>query len=151
MVLAPGAGLASPPQDGSWRVESNPILKRLYPWGDEDDANRANYSDTDIGATSAVGCFPGGAGPYGAEELSGNEWEWTRSLYGPYPYPLEEKDRLERENLETSQDEGRVLRGGAFFIGEYYVRCALRFWLNPYSRDLDFGFRVVASPSVSGL
>jgi formylglycine-generating enzyme required for sulfatase activity len=93
------------------RLRANPKPKRRYPWGDHPDANRANYDQTGIGETSAVGCFPEGASLYGCEEMSGNVWEWTRSLWGPYPYS-EERERRKREN--PARHDRRVLRGGAF-------------------------------------
>ncbi len=111
-----------------------------YPWGNESDPNRANYDDTGIGLTSAVGCFPGGASPYGVEDLSGNVWEWTRSLYENYPYDPGDG----RENLE--EEGSRVLRGGAFGFAADYVRCASRVTWGPGYRVLNRGFRVVVSP-----
>ncbi len=124
---------------------SNP--KRRYPWGDEEDTNRANYSDTDIWTTSAMGCFPGGRSPYGAEEMCGNVFEWSRSIYGDLPYPNDAPTRRSREDL--SADDPRVLRGGAFYLNAESVRCARR---NGYDPDLWYyrlGFRVVVSPFFS--
>jgi len=116
---------------------------RRYPWGDDPDPNRANYSRTGIGSTSAVGCFPGGASPYGCLDMVGNVWEWTQSQNKEYPYdPLDG-----RENLEAGDRVSRVLRGGAFNHGEWYTRCALRFRNLPHFRNLNLGFRVlVAAP-----
>jgi len=92
----------------------------LYPWGNDPDPNRANYDDTGIGTTSAVGCFPGGASPYGVEELSGNVYEWTRSHYKKYPYDAGDG----REDLEAGDEARRVVRGGALFFSRRIVRCA---------------------------
>lgn len=113
--------------------------KRRYPWEDKSaHPNFANYSDTGIGATSTVGCFPGGASPYGCEEMSGNVWERCQTKW--------------RENYKQPPDENldgtalRVLRGGAFSSNHGYVRCADRYWHNPDDWGNYFGFRVVLSP-----
>jgi len=124
--------------------------QRRYPWSDDADPNRANYAETKIGATNAVGCFPDGASPCGCEEMSGNVWEWTRSLWGKdyakpdFKYPYELKD--DRENLEAPRDILRVIRGGSFGTNASSVRCAFRDWHRPNFRDRYYGFRLSARP-----
>jgi formylglycine-generating enzyme required for sulfatase activity/predicted ATPase len=135
-------------REGSLELQENTMAKRVYPWGEEEDANRANYDKTAINSTNAVGCFPSGVSPYGAEELAGNVWEWSRSLYKDYPYNPADG----REKLDASSGERRVLRGGSF--GSRFdqdVRCAYRYRNDPDYRHRYLGFRVVASPSTSGL
>ena len=137
---------------------SNPFPKRRYPWGDDPDPDRANYSDTGIGATSAAGCFPGGRTPYGAEDMSGNVWEWTQSLWGKdwqkpdFKYPYDPEDG--REDVTADNAVLRVLRGGAFGISGGSARCAYRGRDDPdvLGRFDVVGFRVVvASPFSSPL
>ena len=124
---------------------------RVYPWGDEFDPDKANTSETGIGSTSAVGCFPAGASPYGLFDLSGNVWEWTRSLWGKeeqkpdFKYPYDPKD-VRREDLKAPQEIRRVLRGGAFDDHQWGARCASRLGVNPVYRVWYGGFRVVVSP-----
>ena len=126
-------------------LQPNPYPKRRYPWeSDEPDPNRANFDYTGIGTASAAGCFPGGVSPYGGEDMSGNVWEWTRSIYRDYPYQPEDG----RENLQAGDDEPRVLRGGSFIHDEWLVRCASRGRGDPDSLLDYLGFRVVLAAPI---
>jgi formylglycine-generating enzyme required for sulfatase activity len=122
---------------------------RRYPWGREADPERASFGGL-IGDTSAVGAFPAGASPCGCEEMSGNVWEWTRSLWGEdwskpqFGYPYDSGDGCER--LEAPNAVRRVLRGGAFRNLDNIVRCACRARYEPDYRYFVLGFRVVLSP-----
>lgn len=98
-----------------------------------------NYSQTGIGATSAVGCFPQGGSPYGAEDMNGNVWEWTLTRWqGGY----EDYDEVTLNEPDTS-DGARVLRGGSCADDDWLVRCACRGDSQPNLRGGAYGFRVV--------
>jgi formylglycine-generating enzyme required for sulfatase activity len=90
--------------------------------------------------TAPVGSFPDGASWCGALDLAGNVWEWTLSLYRGYPYDPDDG----REDLGAR--DSRVVRGGAFLLTVFNVRCAYRgSWYFPYYRNGYRGFRVVVS------
>ena len=120
---------------------ANPHPARRLPWGGEADPNRANYVGTGIGSTSAVGCFPDGASPYGCLDLSGNVWEWCATKWvGDYQgYATKEDTGLEGESR-------RVVRGGAFSYDSWIVRCAFRGRYNPDFLYGTQGFRAAAAP-----
>jgi len=126
---------------------ANPLPARSYPWGDLFDEEKAN-SQSAIGETSAVGCFPEGASPYGCEDMSGNVWEWTRSLWGEdlfnpeFAYPYDPNDE-KRERLDAGNHMLRVVRGGAWNSLPDLARCACRDWDQPDDRLSYLGFRVV--------
>jgi formylglycine-generating enzyme required for sulfatase activity len=156
-------GLEVPASPGRWRVDGggigregsapepmeNPAPARRYPWQGELSIERANTRESGIGTTSAVGCFPDGAGPYGCEELAGNVWEWTRSLQGDDPYPDELAERATGEDLGS--EDPRVLRGGAFLNEATFARCSARDRYHPDFRGDLIGFRVSSSPFSSDL
>ncbi len=123
-------------------LAKNPEPKRLYPWDDSADPNRANYDRTNINASSAVGCFAQEATPYGCLDMAGNVWEWTRSNHNHYPYIPTDG----REDFSASPDVWRVLRGGAFGDVEAGLRCAVRDGGDPGDRNRYDGFRLVVSP-----
>ena len=113
---------------------------RRYPWGEAaPDPSRANYG-YHVGTTTAVGQYsPQGDSPYGCADMAGNVWEWTNSLYRPYPYNAADG----REN--SSDRGGRVVRGGSFSYYGGFLPCAYRYFINPTYRDFNYGFRLLAS------
>jgi formylglycine-generating enzyme required for sulfatase activity len=118
------------PSEAEWEKAARGTDGRQYPWGNQPDPNLANYNATGIGTTSAVGCFAEGKSPYNVEDMSGNVWEWTRSLWGysfdepTFKYPYRPDDG--REDLRASEELLRVLRGSAFWVAHQGMRCAAR-------------------------
>jgi len=122
-------------------LEDNGRPKRLYPWGDKDetdqfDPEKANGWESEVRATSAVGCCANGASPYGMVDAVGNVWCWTSSQYQKYPYDPNDG----REDLGS---EGRVLRGGSWYVNAWNCRASGRYLYDPSYRHDYFGLRVV--------
>jgi formylglycine-generating enzyme required for sulfatase activity/energy-coupling factor transporter ATP-binding protein EcfA2 len=111
---------------------------RQYPWGDTFDRFRCNTSELGLGTTTPVGIFPNGASPYGVLDMSGNVWEWTRSLFKAYPYRPDDG----REDMQAG--DGRVLRGGSWASDQGFAPAAYRIGNSPDHRNFSsFGFRLV--------
>lgn len=147
--LAEGKLQATLPSEAEWEKASRGTSGNIYPWGNNFDSDKTNVSSTKIGGISSVGCFP--AWQHGLYDMSGNVWEWTRSLWGKdlfdpyYTYPYEIKDK-ERENFNAEKNIYRILRGGSFDNESDRSRCACRNGNNPVHGFGYFGFRVVVSP-----
>ena len=81
--------------------------KGVYPWGDTFDAARCNTLETGLRKTTVVGSYPAGRSAYGCEDMAGNVWEWTDSLW-------------------SANDDARVVRGGSWISSHEGAACAYR-------------------------
>ncbi len=127
------------PSEAQWEKAARGKRGRTYAWGNRWDAGRANTWEGHVLRPSPVGVYPGGTTPEGIHDLSGNVWEWTRSLYRPYPY------RADDGREDPAAEGRRVLRGGSWNFNQRYARCAYRNWLIPVNFVNLVGLRVVVS------
>jgi serine/threonine protein kinase/formylglycine-generating enzyme required for sulfatase activity len=78
----------------------------------------------------------------GLFDMHGNDWEWCQDVYEAYPKKAGSAAIIDNDtNKIISRNEGRVVRGGAFFGVPSIVRSSDRSALVPADRSYYFGFR----------
>jgi formylglycine-generating enzyme required for sulfatase activity len=104
-----------------------------------------NTFETHVRNTTPIGVFPGGRTPEGLVDMTGNTWDWTSSLYTPYPY-----DAADGREVPSPPGARQVVRGGAWDAGQNRARASSRAVNAPDNRTYDLGLRVArSSPSFS--
>jgi formylglycine-generating enzyme required for sulfatase activity len=103
------------PTEAEWERAAKGPNSYLYAYGNAYDPQKANTNKQE---TSAVGSYP--ANEFGLFDMTGNVFEWTSSLFAPYPY----QDSDGREDAKASGP--RVLRGGSYSSNETDARCLVR-------------------------
>ncbi|HEX5731704.1 MAG TPA: ergothioneine biosynthesis protein EgtB [Blastocatellia bacterium] len=124
----------------SWDPETK--SKRRFSWGDEPaTAGLANFASHNW-STTPVTAYPGGRSAYGCFDMTGNVWEWTSSVFVPYPgfeaYPYREYSEL------WFDGDHRVLKGGSWVTREPLLRVSFRNFFRPRFRAAFAGFRCAA-------
>ncbi|MBK9926588.1 MAG: SUMF1/EgtB/PvdO family nonheme iron enzyme [Anaerolineales bacterium] len=131
------------PSEAEWEKAARGEEGNEFPWGNRFDPRRCNSLESGVGGTTPVGAYsPQGDSAFGAADMAGNVWEWTRSLSRGYPYTFGD----ERESDVVLGSSHYVLRGGSFKSDKEFVRCVVRTAQYPPYKDIDFGFRVAICP-----
>ena len=127
------------PTEAQWEKAARGTDQRRYAWGDaEPNADRAN-SLNEYDDTLQVGSFPAGVSPYGAYDMTGNVWEWTRDYFS-----LKYDPNDTWNPLGVSGGDEKVMRGGSWLSIDMITRAANRNDRSPNYTDNTIGFRCVS-------
>jgi gamma-glutamyl hercynylcysteine S-oxide synthase len=118
-------------------------LERPHPWGDAPpDASRGNFGFASADPVP-VGSFPRGASAWGVEDLVGNGWEWTSTVFAPFEgfapmptYPQYSADFFDGKHY--------VMKGASPATAVELVRRGFRNWFRPNYPYVYAKFRTVS-------
>lgn len=132
------------PSESEWEYAARAKSETQYSWGNDIGRNRANCDDCGSrwdDRTSPVGSFS--ANSFGLRDLHGNVREWTDDCWnGNYAGAPTDGSAWRSGDCEL-----RVLRGGSWLYGSWFLRSAYRSAHMAGSRSSDFGFRVARTLS----
>jgi iron(II)-dependent oxidoreductase len=116
--------------------------ERAHPWGDDEPGPEHGNFDFQRWSPTSVGSHPAGATPEGVLELVGNGWEWTSTVFAPYPgfKPMPEYTGYSQDFFDGAH---YVLRGASWATDRTLVRRTFRNWFQPHYPYVFAKFRCV--------
>jgi formylglycine-generating enzyme required for sulfatase activity len=118
--------------------------ERHYPWGDANPSPTYGVFDFASWDPEPAGSHPAGVSAWGIEDLVGNGWEWTGSVFAPFPgfqpipsYPEYSADFFDGEHF--------VMKGASPATARELIRPTFRNWFRPRYPYVYATFRCVRS------
>ena len=115
--------------------------KRRFPWGDAPPTPALANLDGGALGTIDVGALPAGDSAFGCRQMIGNVWEWTDTVFGPYPGFTPD---MYQDYSQPLFGTTRVLRGGCWATRGRLIRNTWRNYYGPDRNDVFAGFRTCA-------
>jgi ergothioneine biosynthesis protein EgtB len=118
--------------------------RREHPWGDEAPGPEHGNLGFRRWSPAPVGSHPEGASAFGVHELVGNGWEWTSTVFAPFP-GFEPLPRYPGYSADFFDGRHFVLLGGSWATDTRLVRRSFRNWFQPHYPYMFSKFRCVRS------
>jgi ergothioneine biosynthesis protein EgtB len=116
--------------------------RRQYPWGDDIPDTLRGVFDFTSWEPHPVGSHPAGRSAWEIDDLVGNGWEWTSTVFAPFPgfaplasYPEYSADFFDGRHF--------VLKGGGPATARELIRPSFRNWFRSRYPYVDATFRCV--------
>jgi formylglycine-generating enzyme required for sulfatase activity len=121
----------------------SPAGERRHPWGDDAPSAAHGVFDFVRWDPDESGAHPAGRSAWGIEDLAGNGWEWTSTVFAPFPgfrpmasYPEYSADFFDGEHV--------VLKGASPVTAVEFIRPSFRNWFRPRYPYVYATFRCTA-------
>jgi ergothioneine biosynthesis protein EgtB len=117
--------------------------ERIYPWGREAPSARVGNFDFHRWDPTPVNAFPEGQSAFGVDDMLGNGWEWTSTVFAPFPgfepFPF-------YRGYSADFFDGRhfVMKGGSARTAACLLRPTFRNWFQAHYQYVYAGFRCVS-------
>jgi ergothioneine biosynthesis protein EgtB len=119
-------------------------VERFYPWGGyAPDSSLGNFDFAHWDPTP-VNAHPLGQSAFGVEGLLGNGWEWTSTVFGPFP-GFEPFPFYLGYSANFFDGKHYVMKGGSTRTASCMLRPSFRNWFQSHYQYVYAGFRCVNS------
>ncbi len=116
--------------------------ERLYPWSAEDPNPSLGTFDFYSWDPQPVNAHPQGQSAFGVEDLLGNGWEWTATVFAPFhgfePFPF-----YRGYSADFFDGKHFVMKGGSPRTAACMLRPTFRNWFQAHYQYVYAGFRCV--------
>lgn len=116
--------------------------EREYPWGDQPPRPEHGNFDFQRWDPTPVGSHPAGASAFGVDEMVGNGWEWTSSLFEPF-HGFAAHPFYRGYSADFFDGKHYVMKGGSPRTAACMLRRSFRNWFQPRYPYVYATFRTV--------
>ena len=114
----------------------------IYPWGSEAPGPTLGNFDFQSWDPTPVNAFPEGQSAFGIDDMLGNGWEWTSSVFAPFP-GFEPFPFYRGYSADFFDGKHFVMKGGSARTAACMLRPTFRNWFQAHYQYVYAGFRCV--------